>query len=91
MLMPVVSMFYGIIVRLFYFDNKKHQKPHIHVEYQENQAIICIPDGEVMEGFLPKNKLHLVLAWIEIHKEELVADWKLALEGQPIFKIEGLK
>jgi hypothetical protein len=32
-----------------------------------------------------------VQAWVEIHKEELMADWKLALEGEPVFKIDALK
>ena len=89
--MPTISMFYGIIIRLFYFDSKKHHEPHIHAEYQEQSAVIGISSGQVIEGEFPPNKLRLVLAWIEIHKEELFADWKLALEGQPVFKIEGLK
>ena len=33
--MPVISMFYGIIVRMFYFDDAKHKTPHIHVQYGE--------------------------------------------------------
>lgn len=89
--MPVISMFYGIIIRLFYFDDKKHHEPHIHVEYQEHSAVIRITDGEIINGSIPSNKLQLILAWMEIHKEELFANWKLALEGQPVFKIEGLK
>lgn len=40
---------------------------------------------------IPKDKLKLVIAWIEIHKDELMADWKLAVEGQQVFKIEALK
>jgi len=35
--------------------------------------------------------MKLVLAWIEIHKDELMANWKLAVDGQTIFKIEALK
>jgi hypothetical protein len=31
------------------------------------------------------------MAWVETHKDELMADWKLAIEGQPVFKIEALK
>ena len=89
--MPVISMFYGLIVRMFYSDNKQHHKPHVHVEYQEDVAIISIPDGKVLEGNISKNKLKLVTAWIEIHKEELMANWKLAVEGNPIFRIEALK
>ena len=35
--------------------------------------------------------MKLVEAWIEIHQEELMADWKLAVEGQQLFKIDSLK
>ncbi len=84
-------MFYGIIVYLYFFDNKQHNLPHIHAKYQDEEAIISIPDGEIMEGKLPQNKFKLIQAWIEIHKEELMADWALASQGEPVFKIDGLK
>jgi hypothetical protein len=84
-------MFYGIIVRMFFFDNKEHKLPHIHVEYQDTMAVIGIPDGELITGTFPKSQLKLVQAWIEIHKDELMANWKLAVEGQTVFKIEALK
>lgn len=89
--MPVISMFYGIIVLMYYVDNKKHHQPHIHVEYSGEEAVISIPDGGVMEGSLRSAKLKLVQAWIEIHQDELMADWRLAVSGQPVFKIEPLK
>ena len=89
--MPVISMFYGIIVSLYFFDNKKHKKPHIHVRYQNEEVRVSIPDGKVLSGKLTPAKLKLVEAWIEIHKEELMADWQLAVNGQEIFKIEPLK
>ena len=63
--MPIISMFYGIIVAMYFLDNKKHKMPHIHVKYQENEAVISIPDGELLEGQIPGNKLKLVMAWIE--------------------------
>ena len=89
--MPVISMFFGIIVSLYYFDNKKHKKPHIHVRYQDDEAQVSIPDGNLLSGKLNPAKLKLVQAWIEIHKEELMADWQLAANGQEVFKIEPLK
>jgi uncharacterized membrane protein YcaP (DUF421 family) len=61
--MPVISMFYGIIVLMYYFDNRRHQQPHIHVQYSDEEAVISIPDGEIMEGSLRKAKLKLVEAW----------------------------
>jgi len=89
--MPVISMFYGIIIRMFYFDNKEHKIPHIHIEYAEYRAVIEIPEGKLLAGNFPNDKLKLVIAWAEIHKEELMADWALAVEGQNIFKIDALK
>lgn len=89
--MPVLSMFYGIIIRMFYYDNKQHNLPHIHIEYGEYNAVVSINEGNLIEGDFPKEKLKLVQAWIEIHKDELKANWKLAIEGQNIFKIDALK
>lgn len=84
-------MFYGIIVSLYFFDNRRHKKPHIHVQYQEEEAVLSIPEGEILEGSIKPNKLKLVQAWLEIHKDEIMADWKLASEGNEIFKIDPLK
>jgi hypothetical protein len=89
--MPVISMFYGIIILMFYFDNRKHYLPHIHAQFAEDEAIIGIDDGKILEGDLPKAKMKLVQAWIEIHRDELMADWKMAVEGQQPFKIEPLR
>jgi hypothetical protein len=89
--MGVISMFYGIIIYLFYDDNKKHHRPHIHVKYQDDEVVLAIPDGEVLTGSLRPNKMKLVQAWIEIHADELMADWELAVAGQSIFKIDPLK
>jgi hypothetical protein len=50
--MPVISMFYGIVVLMYYFDNKKHHQPHMHVESSDEEAVISIPDGAVLEGTL---------------------------------------
>lgn len=89
--MPAISMFYGIIIYMYYFDNKQHKLPHIHAKYQGEEAIIGIPSGNVIEGKIPKNKMKLVEAWVEIHQDELMADWQLAIEGEQLFKIDGLK
>ena len=89
--MPVICMFYGIIVSLYYFDQRRHHVPHIHVRYQGEEAVIAIPDGDLLEGSLRSNKMKLVQAWIEIHRDELMADWELASKGQEVFKIEPLR
>jgi hypothetical protein len=89
--MPAISMSYGIIVSLYFLDSKRHHRPHIHVKYQDDEAVIAIPDGELLEGALPPAKMRLVLAWVEIHRDELMADWELAVSGQQPFRIEPLR
>ena len=89
--MAIISMFYGIIISMYYLDNKQHNLPHIHVKYQDEEAVISISDGVLLEGSLKTNKMKLVQAWIEIHKDELFANWQLAINGDTIFKIDPLK
>lgn len=67
------------------------KKPHIHANYGEYDAVISIPEGNILSGDIPKNKLKLINAWIEIHQEDLMADWRLAVEGQQPHKIEPLR
>ena len=60
-------------------------------EFQENEAVFSIPSGELLEGSLPAGKMKLVVAWIELHRDELMADWELAASGQHPYKIEPLR
>ena len=89
--MPSISMFYGIVVMIFYYDNKQHNLPHIHVRYQGTKAVFDIDSSEMMEGDLPKKQQKMVSAWMEIHKDELIADWELAVSGEQPYKIEPLR
>jgi Domain of unknown function (DUF4160) len=53
--------------------------------------VVQIPDGNVLEGDIPSNKMKLLQAWIELHRDELMADWQLAVNGQNPFKIAPLR
>jgi hypothetical protein len=88
--MPVISMFYGIIIRLYLLDQVHHNLPHIHARYAEFEASVGIDDGEVLAGELPRKQLRLVQAWIELHRDELLADWQLAASGEMPYKIDPL-
>ena len=88
--MPTLSMFFGIIIRMFYAP-KEHNPPHIHVYFQDSTAVIDIDTCEILNGSIPSKQLKLVAAWVEIHKEELIADWKLCQNGEQPFKIDPLK
>jgi hypothetical protein len=76
---------------MYYFDNQQNHLPHIHAEYGDSKAVFSIAEGELLTGELPKNKRKLVEAWIEIHREDLMANWQLAVTGQEIFRIDPLK
>ena len=89
--MAIISLFYGIIISMYFFDDRRHHVPHIHVKYQEQEAVIAIPTGDILEGSFKPNKLKLVQAWIEIHQDDLLADWELASAGDAVFKIDPLK
>lgn len=65
--------------------------PSIRVtKYSGHEAVISIMDGSLLSGELPANKLRLVDAWIEIHRDELLANWSLAVSGEEVFRIEPL-
>ena len=89
--MPTISMFYGIVIYLYFYDDERHKTPHIHAKYQGQDASVSMIDGEVLAGGIPQPKLRLVQAWIEIHRESLMADWDLAVSGQTPFPIDPLK
>jgi hypothetical protein len=88
--MPTISMFYGILIRM-YLGKKEHNPPHIHAIYQDSKAIFDIMTGEKTDGKLPPDKEKLVSAWIILHKDELLADWELAQNGETPYSIEPLK
>ena len=89
--MPILSVFYGIIVRMLFRDTGQHDAPHIHVDYGEHRASIGIPEGDVLAGSLPRKQLRLVQAWIELHTDELMAAWTLASAGEPVERIPPLQ
>jgi hypothetical protein len=84
-------MFYGILVLMYFRDNRRHHLPHIHIRYQDEEAAISIADGEVLDGSVPPRQLKLVQAWIEIHREDLMLDWQLAVAGEVPFRIAPLQ
>ena len=73
--MPVLSRFYGIIIRM-YFLQKEHNPPHIHAIYGEDVAAITISDGKVIEGSLPSKALEMVKEWVSTNRAELLTMWE---------------
>ncbi|MBL4744682.1 MAG: DUF4160 domain-containing protein [Cycloclasticus sp.] len=69
----------------------QHNLPHIHVKYSGDEVVVSTADSNVLDGGIPSTKMKLLQAWIEIHKEELMADWELAVSGEQPYKIDPLK
>ena len=86
--MPEISRFFGIIIRMYFGD---HNPPHFHAIYQEDTAEYDINTLLIIRGSLPSRAHAMVLEWASLHREELIEDWKLAIEKKEINKIEPLK
>lgn len=84
--MPVISRFYGIIIRM-YFGQSEHNPPHLHAIYGEDVAAIDFNNKKIIEGYLPPKALELVMEWINLHQDELSCIW----ETQNFKKIEPLE
>ena len=85
--MPEISRFYGISAKMYY---DEHNPPHFHAEYGSMKALINIHTAAVITGALPNRQLKMVLAWCEIHKEELMRNWELARDNQQLNRIAPL-
>lgn len=88
--MPLLSMFLGILVRMNWKDVGQHNMPHIHAEYSGCKASFDF-DGEMLSGEFPPKQRAFVKAWVLMHRDELEANWKLAVNGEEVFKIDPLK
>jgi len=89
--MPTISMFYGILISMFFEIKEKRHLPHIHVRYQNFRASVGIEDGDLLAGELPPRQLRMVQVWVDLHREELLADWVLIKEGAEPFRFDPLK
>ena len=88
--MPVISQFFGIIVRMYFNDDEQHHTPHFHVKYGEYEATFDI-DGTLLAGQFPNRQTKYVVAWADIHKDELAALWDIMQTEDQFFKIKGLE
>lgn len=85
---PTISRFMGITITMFFDD---HGPPHFHARAAEHNAKIRIDTLEVIASDLRRRELRLVLAWAEMHAEELDSNWRRAREGETLQEIEPLR
>lgn len=85
--MPEISLFRGIRITMYYDD---HNPPHFHAEYAGYRCVVDVQAGCVVEGMVPGRQLKLLLAWNELHRDELMQNWELARAGRPLNSIDPL-
>ncbi len=85
--MPTISMFYGIVIRMYW---KDHEPPHFHAEYQGHRATYSL-DGERREGNMPNKQDRLISAWALLHADELMANWELSKNNEQPYRIDPLR
>jgi hypothetical protein len=85
---PTISRFFGIVIAMFFDD---HGPPHFHARHAGGSAKIRIDPVEVIDSNLARRQLRLVLAWAELHQEELLENWRLARAGETLREIEPLR
>jgi hypothetical protein len=66
-----------------------HGPPHVHVEYQGNEALVAVDDGRILEGCLPRRAAALVRQWCLEHRPALQENWERAQSLQPLSRIPG--
>jgi Domain of unknown function (DUF4160) len=71
--MPTLSIFYGIVIRMYFAD---HAPPHFHALYGSYQAQLDIKTLRVIKGSLPRQAKALVLKWARQHQSELLEAWE---------------
>ena len=86
--MPTICSIRGIQI---FINWREHLPPHFHAKYNDKEALIDINNSCVLKGALPSNKLKLVLAWSELHKDELNANWEKAKNLEQPLQISPLK
>lgn len=85
-----VEYVFGIVVYMYRELGGKHKLPHVHAMFSGDEIVVSL-EGEILEGSIPKSKLKLLLAWMEIHKDELRANWDLLSAGEQSFRIDPLR
>lgn len=85
--MPEISRFLGIVIGMFY---SEHGVPHFHAVYGDREVSIEVESGTV-HGEFPPRALRLVLEWATLHTDELLDNWQLARQGQPLKRIAPLE
>lgn len=85
--MPTISVFYGILIQMFW---DEHAPPHFHALYAEYEAVFDIKTLEIIKGNMPRRAKILVLEWAMQHRQQLLENWELCSQKKNPRKIRPL-
>ena len=86
--MPEISRFFGIIIAMYY---DEHPPPHFHARYGSDKAVLTIEPTALLVGQLSPRTLGLVTEWARLHRDELMINWELARQQQPLNPVAPLE
>src|SRR5262245_21159836 len=72
-LMPVLSKFYGILIRMLF---ARTLSARFHAIYGDSELVVGISPLSIIQGDAPQRVQSLVLEWARDHQSELLADWE---------------
>jgi hypothetical protein len=68
-----------------------HHRPHFHAYSQNQSGVFAVDEIEMMAGDLAKKHERLVLAWAELHRDELMSNWERLQSGLPAVAVSPLR
>ncbi len=84
--MPTISIFYGIVVQMYWRD---HAPPHFHAYYQGFEGLFAIETGALIAGEMPPGPRRMLAEWTLAHRDELRANWEKGRRREPFNLVPG--
>ena len=85
--MPVLSKFYGIVIRMLL---AYPMTAHFHATYQDSELIVGISPLRIIQGDAPLRVRAMVLEWAAQHQADLLAAWGQSAARQRPLPIQPL-
>ena len=89
--MPLISMFYGIVISMYFRDTNQHNLPHLHATYGDMEAVFDLNTCKLLSGKFPPKQTKFVETWMLLRQEDLLTNWELAVKGGQPFRIDPLR
>ena len=86
-----VSAFLGMVLYMYPERNGRHNRPHVHVMYGDDECVLSVPEGEVLAGEIPGKQLRNAQTFIDLRNDELMLNWKLCMEGKDVVWIDPIR